>query len=129
MPQQPARPAIAAAYDAWQPADLGCSCRGLRVDQARCHRVPIGKGPALCLGQPTCHQVAQPTLQLGHAHSDPLGSLRRPHSGSLWVDDCPLPLTSTASVRWHIVIGRRRSFPLVGSTWLRGTWLRSLCRP
>jgi hypothetical protein len=66
------------------------------------------------LGQPTCHQVAQPTLQLGHAYGDPLGPLRRPHRGSLWVDDGPLPLTSAAKVRRYLVTGRRCGSRLAG---------------
>ena len=96
--QQTARPAIPAAHDVAQPADLRCSRRGLRVDQARRHRGPIGKGLSPCLCQTTGHQVAKPTVQLGHAARDPLGSLRGPGRGSMRVDDGALRRSSAVGV-------------------------------
>lgn len=120
MGQQTARPPIAAACDAGQPADLGCGCRGLRVDQARRHLVPIGKRAALCLSEASCHEVGQPAVQLGHADRDPLGSLGRPKRSSLRVDDGPLAWSSSVGYWCCVVAGRSRIFRLAGRPWETG---------
>jgi len=121
MGQQTVRPAIPTAHDAGQPANLGCSRWSLRVDQARGHLVPIGKRAALCLSQATRHQIGQPTVQFVHANSDPLGSLRRPHRGSLRVDDGPLVRGCASSVGWDLVTSLRSGLAgLAGLAWLAG---------